>query len=150
MLWALADPLLNDYVGSSGTVGQPWPHVRQVWRVERRRKLLRRGRVVKEEREVTYGITSRGAEHADARTLLTYLRGHWRIENGCHWVRDVTWDEDRAQLRAGAAPQVLAACRNLAGALLRQAGQHHIAAALRTLAGRPHSAIQLVASAGCS
>jgi hypothetical protein len=150
MLWALADPALNAYVGSSGTVGRAWPAVRQVWRVERQRTVLRRGQVVKVEREITYGITSRGPRRAPARTLLRWLRGHWRIENCSHWVRDVTWDEDRSQIRSGAAPQTFAACRNLAATLLRRAGVTNLAAALRTLAGRPHLAIQLVASAGCS
>ncbi len=37
MVWALADPMLNAYVGSAGTLGQPWPQVRQLVRVERER-----------------------------------------------------------------------------------------------------------------
>ncbi len=28
-LWALADPALNRYAGSAGTVGEGWPHLRQ-------------------------------------------------------------------------------------------------------------------------
>ena len=35
MLWPIADPALNAYSGSSGTVGQPWPGPEQVARVER-------------------------------------------------------------------------------------------------------------------
>jgi hypothetical protein len=58
MIWAIADPALNAYVGSAGTVGQPWPHLQQVLRVERQRVLLRAGAVIKREREVTYAITS--------------------------------------------------------------------------------------------
>ena len=27
MVWAIADPALNAYVGSAGAVGQPWPHL---------------------------------------------------------------------------------------------------------------------------
>jgi hypothetical protein len=80
--------------------------------------------------------------------LLTLLRGHWSSENRLHWVRDVTCDEDRCQVRSGAAPQVCTACRNLAIALLRRAGADTIAAATRTYAGRPHTAIALVALAG--
>ncbi len=93
---------------------------------------------------MSYAITSLPPARADAAALLAYLRGHWGIENRLHWVRDVTFDEDRSQTRVGAAPQVMAACRNLALALLRRAGHACIAAALRTYAGRPRHAAALV------
>ena len=96
--------------------------------------------------EVTYLITSLPPERASATTLLGYLRGHWRIENRLHYVRDVTFDEDRSQVRLGATPQVMATCRNLALALLRRAGTPNIAAALPTYAARPHQAVSLVGS----
>jgi len=143
LLWALADPLVLRGAGAHGTVGAPWPHLAQACRVERRRTVHRRGQV-HHEMEVTYAITSLPPARADARTLLGYLRGHWGIENKTHWVRDVTFDEDRSQTRTGAAPQVMAACRNLAIALLRRAGHLNIAAALRTYAGRPAAAALLV------
>lgn len=146
MLWALADPALNACAGEAGTHGTPWPHLRQVCRVERCRITTRTGEV---EREVTYAVTSRPPARADAAALLAALRGHWGIENRLHWVRDVTFDEDRSQVRSGAAPQATAACRNLTLALLHRAGIHTIAAACRTFAGRPRLAITLVASAGC-
>ena len=148
MIWVISDPALNTYVGSGGTVGHPWPKLQQLVRLERQRTLLRRGRVVKDEREVGYAITSLPAARADASRLAAALRGHWGIENRAHWVRDVVFDEDRSQVRSGAAPQVLAAGRNLAIALLRRAGYGCIAAALRTLAGRPACAVQLVLSGG--
>ena len=100
--------------------------------------------------EVSYAITSRGPDRADAPALLRDLWGHWGIENKVHWVRDVTWDEDRSQVRTGAAPQVMAACRNIALNLLRRSGATNIAAALRTHAGRPATAVQLVLSGGSS
>jgi hypothetical protein len=76
------------------------------------------------------------------------LRRHWGIENKVNWVRDVTSDEDRSQVRTGAAPQVMAACRNIALNLLRRSGATNIAAALRTQAGRPATAVQLVLCGG--
>ena len=111
-MWALADPELNGYVGSAGTVGEAWPHLQQVCRLERQR-------VVK------------GKKDADARRLLSLSRGHWGIENRLHWVRDVTFDEARSQVRTGAAPQVLAGLRNLVISLVRRAGHSNVAAALR-------------------
>jgi predicted transposase YbfD/YdcC len=147
MLWVLADPAVNQYAGSAGTVGKPWPHLAQICRVERRRTLRRHGQD-ETEVEVSYAITSRGPDRADAPALLRDLRGHWGIENKVHWVRDVTWDEDRSQVRTGAAPQVMATCRNIALNLLRRSGAPNIAAALRTHAGRPATAVQLVLSRG--
>lgn len=79
---------------------------------------------------------------------MALARGHWGIENKLHWVRDVTFDEDRCQIRSGAAPQAVAACRNLVIALLRRTGVTNVAAALRTYAGRAAAAIRLVATAG--
>ena len=46
--------------------------------------------------------------------IATWLRQHWGIENRVHWVRDVTFDEDRCTVRTGAGPQVLATVRNTA------------------------------------
>ncbi|MEV5692542.1 hypothetical protein [Micromonospora globbae] len=48
-----------------------------------------------------------------------------------HWVRDVTYDEDRSQIRTGTGPQVMAALRNAAIGALRTAGITNIAAANR-------------------
>jgi hypothetical protein len=140
-LWALADPALNAYAGSAGTRGEEWPHLAQVCRFERQRVDCRTGEV---ERRVGYAVTSLPPARADAAALLALVRGHWGIENRLHWVRDVTFDEDRCQIRSGAAPQAVAACRNLVLALLRRGGAANIAAALRTHAGRPATAIHLL------
>jgi len=149
MLWALSDPALNAYLGSSGERGRPWPHRAQVGRVERQRVVVRTGGVVADEtRELTYSVTSQPAARAGAATLARQIRGHWGIEHKCHWVRDETFGEDACQPRTGAAPQVRAACLNLVIALLRRTGATNLAAALRSYAGRPPLAVQLVASAG--
>lgn len=59
------------------------------------------------------------------------MQSHWQIENRLHWVRDVTFDEDRSQVRTGQAPRVMAGLRNAAITLLRLDGHQNIAAALR-------------------
>jgi hypothetical protein len=146
--WALADPEQNAYVGSSGTHGTPWPHLRQIGAVERHRLQVRRGRIVATEAEVRYYVTSLTPERADARALLALTRGHWGIENRLHHVRDVTFEEDRSQMRSGAVAHTFAACRNLAIGLLRSAGTSNIAAALRTFAARPADAALLLLAKG--
>lgn len=81
----------------------------QVFELERVRVL--KGKI---EVEAVYGITSLTRDQADAEALLALVRGHWGIENGLHWVRDVTMGEDACRVRRGNAPQVLAALRNAA------------------------------------
>ena len=56
--------------------------------------------------EVTYLITS--DRSASPETLAAWVRGHWHIENKLHWVRDVTYQEDKSLVRTGNAPRVMA------------------------------------------
>ena len=48
------------------------------------------------------------------------VRGHWGIENSCHWVLDVTFDEDRSRIRKDAGPENFALLRRLAIALIKR------------------------------
>ncbi len=82
--------------------------------------------------EVAFAITSRDATRADPQDLQEFMRGHWGIENRCHWVRDVTFDEDRSRVRTGSGPQIMASLRNLAISVLRLNGAKNIAAATRS------------------
>jgi hypothetical protein len=94
--------------------------------------------------EVVYGVTSLGPERGTPARLLDLSRGHWHIENQSHWVREVTFDEDRSQVRCGNIPQVMAALRNTAIGLLRGAGHINIAAACRRVAAQPDQALALI------
>jgi len=58
--------------------------------------------------------------------IATWLREHWSIENAVHWVRNVTFDEDRSTVRTSTAPQVMASLRNTALNLHRLAGSDNI------------------------
>ena len=116
-----------------------WPHVAQVGRLVHTWR--RRGET---KTQTSYLLTSLPADQASPQRLLHLIRGHWGIENRLHWVRDVTCDEDRCPVRSGAAPQVMAACRNLVIGLLRRRGADNIAAALRTCASHPERALALV------
>jgi len=80
---------------------------------------------------VVYAITSLSFAQGRPARLADLLRGRWAIENGLHWVRDVTFAEDACQLRTGASPQVMACLRNLAIGTLSRAGPVNLAAALR-------------------
>jgi predicted transposase YbfD/YdcC len=101
-------------------------------------------RTAETRREVVYGSTSLGPERVTSAQLLQLWRAHWHIENKLHWVRDVTFDAARSQVRAGCAPQVMAALRNVAISLLRLCGAENIAAACRRYAAQPALALAAV------
>jgi predicted transposase YbfD/YdcC len=54
------------------------------------------------------GVPSLPLVRVNAARLLRLVQDHWHIENKAHWVRDVTFEEDRTQVRCGNLPQVLA------------------------------------------
>ena len=113
--------------------GIEFPHARQAVRITRRTRPVstRTGRKGRWRNETVYAITDLAPHQARPDELAGWIRGHWQIENGLHWVRDVTYAEDLSQIRAGAGPQVMATLRNLAISLHRLAGATNIAAALR-------------------
>jgi predicted transposase YbfD/YdcC len=118
-----------------------WPGLAQVFEVGRH---VITQKTEKERVEVVYGVTSLRPERATPHRLLELVRGHWGIENKSHWVRDVTFDEDRSQVRCGNIPHMMAALRNTAIGLLRWAGHTNIAAACRRLAAQPAQALALI------
>jgi predicted transposase YbfD/YdcC len=66
--------------------------------------------------DVRYYILSKklsGKEFAAA------VRGHWSIENSCHWTLDVTFDEDRSRIRNGHADANFSILRRTALSLLK-------------------------------
>jgi predicted transposase YbfD/YdcC len=118
-----------------------WPGLAQVFEVGRH---VITKKTAKERVEVVYGVTSLSPERATPDRLLELVRGHWGIENKSHWVRDVTFDEDRSQVRCGNIPHIMAALRNTTIGLLRWAGHTNIAAACRRLAAQPAQALALI------
>src|SRR2546423_7798017 len=118
-----------------------WPGLEQVFAIEREVTHQKSG---KSSQEVGYGCTSLTKQRASAAMLLKLVRGHWTIESKSHWVRDVTFDEDRSQVREGNIPQVMAALRNTVIGLMRKAGESNIAAACRRFAAQPRAALALI------
>jgi predicted transposase YbfD/YdcC len=127
---------------SAALVGyNDWPGLAQVFQIERH-VTMKASRV--QRYDVVYGVTSLCPDQAGPERLLGLVRQHWQIENQVHWVRDVTFDEDRSQVRSGNIPQVMAAFRNTVLGLIRRAGETNIAAACRRLAAQPWLALALV------
>lgn len=111
-----------------------WPGLVQVMKLDRTVITKTTGELRK---ETVYGITSLSSQHARPDQLNELWRKHWTIENKLHWVRDVTFDEDRSTVRSGNAPQAMAAIRNLAISLFRLRKEPNIAAAQRKYPARP-------------
>jgi predicted transposase YbfD/YdcC len=90
-----------------------WPDVAAVVQVNREREV---GGV----RTCTthYYLTSYAGTAAE---LGRWVRGHWGIENGLHWVLDVVFREDRSRIREENAGANLAMVRRVAVSLLRRA-----------------------------
>lgn len=120
---------------------QIWPGLKQVIKVE---PTILHKKSGKRSKEQVYGVTSLEQGRVEAVALLRMMRQHWTIENKSHWVRDVTYDEDRSQVRCGSIPQVMAALRNTVIGLMRSAGETNIAAACRRFAAQPWSALALI------
>ena len=102
--WLRTATALTDYLD--------WPGLQQICCLKRAR--TERGTTTV---ETVYAITSLSPERATPERLLELWRGHWCIANRLHWVRDVTFGEDRCRGWSGAAPQVSAALRNLVSGL---------------------------------
>ena len=56
---------------------------------------------------------------ASAQEFGGWIRGHWSIENGCHWVLDTLYREDHSQLRIANAVKNFAILRRIAHNILK-------------------------------
>jgi predicted transposase YbfD/YdcC len=98
---------LNHYVA--------FPHVGQVFLIEREAIDKKSGR---QSSELALGLTSCTPEQASPASVLRINRGHWAIENSCHHVLDMTWDEDRCRIRTGHGPENTSRMRRFAISVL--------------------------------
>jgi predicted transposase YbfD/YdcC len=93
-----------------------WPGLRAVLAVETIRGTPGRGKVTAEIRH----YLSSAALPPEA--LAVAIRHHWRVENGLHWVLDVTFREDASRVRERNAARNLALLRKVALNLIRADG----------------------------
>ena len=62
-------------------------------------------------RETRYFVTSLPADAVSPGQLMRWVRGHWCVENGLHFIKDRWWDEDRQwSARPGLAERLAALC----------------------------------------
>ena len=113
---------LNDYVN--------FPHVGQAFVIERQSTEKKTG---KQSSDIAYGITSRTSEQANAQSLLNTNRGHWSIENSCHYIIDWNYDEDRSRIRTGYGPENITRLRRFAIGVIKSKGAQSVAQKMRQL-----------------
>ena len=108
--WVLSEPEYLEYVHR----GEAWKNLRSVVRIctEVRHEQTTLSR------ETRYFISSLAGS---AQAMIDAVRGHWGIENGLHWVLDVTFREDDSRVRKDHAPENLAVLRHIALNVLNQA-----------------------------
>jgi predicted transposase YbfD/YdcC len=126
---------------AAGMGGIAFPGAALAIQITRRRKALTDN---KWQTETVHAITDLAYAQTSPAELADALRAHWGIENRLHWVRDVTFDEDRSQIRTGHGPAVMATLRNLAISLHRAAGATNIAQACRTVSRHPNRVLPLL------
>lgn len=107
-----------------------FPHVEQSFKVERMTRDKKSG---KETIEIAYGVTSKPPGLASPADVLQDNRGHWAIENSCHYILDWNYDEDRSRIRSGHGPENITRLRRFAIGLLKSKGVRSVAQKIREL-----------------
>jgi len=108
-----------------------FPHVRQAFVVERHTIDKKTG---EPSLETAYGITSQSPEEASPQNVLATNRGHWSIENSCHYIIDWNYDEDRSRIRTGHGPENMTRLRRFAIGVIKSKGVYSVAQKMRQLA----------------
>jgi hypothetical protein len=88
---------------------------------------------LRDEEKIAYGVTSRRPEEADAEHVLITNRGHWCIENSCHYILDWNYDEDRSRIRCGYGPENVTRLRRFAIGIIKAKGMRSVAQKMREL-----------------
>ena len=120
-IWASSQ--LNEYLD--------FPYVAQVFALEREVIYKKTGKIT---RELIYGITSRADYDAQAFDILQTNRGHWCIENSCHYILDWNYDEDRCRIRTGYGPENISRIRRFAISAIKAISSKGVAETIRDLA----------------
>lgn len=125
---------MSDYI--EGISGE-WAGLRQIVAVYRRIK--KNGQISE---ETAYFISSK--PDGNALMYAQGVRGHWAIENGLHWVKDVTLKEDKSKIRTGNAPQNISTLKNIGLNIFRKNNYTTIASAIRLVANNINKLCELI------
>jgi hypothetical protein len=107
-----------------------FPHVGQAFGIERETIHKQTGQ---RSCETAYGLTSRPPDQATPQPVLQVNRGHWSIEDRCHYSLDWNYDEDRCRIRTGHGPENITRLRRFAIGLIKSKGLYSVAQKMRQL-----------------
>jgi predicted transposase YbfD/YdcC len=125
--------MLNDYLD--------WPHLGQVFKLERHFTYMATGAV---EHEVQYGLTDLLVKDASPDRLLKIVRSEWGIESGLHYRRDVTYEEDQTRMTKKSMGRAMSIINNLVISLLNSHGFDNHAHARRVFDASTNKALALI------
>jgi len=123
------------------TESADWPYLQQVFKIERRNLKTHTGEL---QTETVYGVTSLTAVEAPPARLLRLNRGHWGIETGLHYRRDVTLHEEAGRTTSTALGHVMATLNNLVIGLTIGREWTNLAKARRFYDAHPDQALHLL------
>lgn len=119
-----------------------WPYLEQVFKLKRRFTFLKTGEI---QEQVIYGFTSISKDEITPERLLRLTRSYWGIENGLHYRRDVTLQEDRTRMTKGKTGQVMACLNNLIlGLSIGKRKYRYLPSARRYFDAQPDQAFTLI------
>jgi len=124
---------LNDFLD--------WPFLEQVFKLERSITVQKTGQT---RHEIVYGITSLSAEQASPKQLLEMLRSYWGIENGLHYRRDVTLQEDETRFTKDSAAHIMSIINNIVLGLIARTDYLFVPSARRFFAANLEDAFALL------
>ncbi len=113
---------LNDYL--------QFPYVGQAFMIER---ITYFPKSDKERKAIAFGITSKTPDLATPEDVLKDNRGHWSIENSCHYIIDWNYDEDRSRIAKGYGPENMTRLRRFAVGLFKSKGIKNVAQKIRQM-----------------
>jgi hypothetical protein len=86
----------------------------QIFRLDRKVDICRKGRIIKTTLITVYGVTSLWTDEANPQKLLDLVRGYWAIETKQHYRRDHTQREDHCLVRHPVTARNLSLMRSMA------------------------------------
>jgi predicted transposase YbfD/YdcC len=98
-------------------IRRSWMNLSAVVMIESTREVVNGKKKGESSTERRYYISSL---QDSARQFNAKVRGHWSIENSCHWVLDVAFKEDDCRVRKGDGAQNLSILRRIALNLIKQ------------------------------
>lgn len=115
-----------------------WAGLQQIISVNRQGQ--RKGKIIN---TTTYYITS---ETSRAYTLAHTIRGHRRIENNLHWVKDVIFNEDNCEIHHPQLAATLGIFRDISFNCFLMNGFRSITEGIQTVAGKVDWLWQMITS----